>query len=381
MQSDLPNTIINSGATGGTLTLDSAANINIDGQIGASSAQPIVIGSVANPSAFNHQLVLKAVNNINVTKSIYLTGDLNFQAGGAVNIRNQAASAKPLVINAANISFGDSAHRVASVNIAALGDANVAGQDRSVLVQSAGSLSVYTVGNFTLQGGTASASSALAAAAIGGTNVTFDVGGTLGVYGGTASNGGASSALVQATTAKAVVVGDNLIIKGGNVSGSGNAEAIFDPASPLSIVAGHNIVLQSGTGPSSGATLANAGAINMQVNAAGSSPYTYGSGSYAGLVIIGPSGSGLVNIDPILGRYTYNLADGGLPPPITLTGGTYHLVLDGALGGSSIIIANVPLPVNPDLAQQIRSTNIGTQVNGLIETSKEKKLQDDGCNN
>jgi hypothetical protein len=380
LQADLPNTIINGGLPGGSLTLDSAGSININAQIGATAAQPIVIGSVTNTSAYNHILVLKAVNDINVTKSMYLTGDLKFQAGGSVNIRNLAAATTPLNIQAANVYFGDSVNRVASVNIAAQGNANAINQDRSVIVQAAGALEIYTLGNFTLQGGTASASGSLAAAAIGGSSLVVNVGGSFSLTGGSSSNGGVTSALVQSNGAKSVVVGDNLIIKGGSVVGSGNAQSTFDPSGPLNIQVGHNVVLQAGTGANTGATLANLGAINLTVNTAGVSPYTYGSGSYAGLVVIGNSSSGLFNNDPLQGLSTYTLGDPGSPPPITLSGGQYHLVIDSSLGAASTILANVALPANPDLAQQIRSTNIGTQVTGL-ESSKEKKLQDDGCNN
>jgi hypothetical protein len=35
------------------------------------------------------------------------------------------------------------------------------------------------------------------------------------------------------------------------------------------------------------------------------------------------------------------------------------------------------LPANPDLSQQILSTNVQTQVS---DTNKNKKLQDEGCN-
>ena len=47
-------------------------------------------------------------------------------------------------------------------------------------------------------------------------------------------------------------------------------------------------------------------------------------------------------------------------------------------GLAASVIANVPQTGNPDLSQQILSTNVGTQVGGL--DTKNKKVQDDGCN-
>ncbi|HEY4373840.1 MAG TPA: autotransporter-associated beta strand repeat-containing protein, partial [Burkholderiales bacterium] len=378
IDADIPNGTINLGQAGGSLTLNSATSITINGQIGGSATQPTA--GVVSADAFNHPLTLIAATDINVNKSMYLTGALNFNAGGAVNIKNQAGATTPLVINASSISFGSAAAKVQSVNIAAATGASVANRDLSVRIQATGAIDIYTSGNFTLAGGGASASGAVAAAALGGGSINVNVGGNFTMTGGTASNGGIASVLVQATASKTVVVGDSLIIKGGSVSGSGGASATFDPSGPLSIVAGHNVVLQAGSGPNAGANLVNQGAINIEVNTAGAIGYTYGAGSYAGLVLIGAAGnngSGLYNNDPILGQTAYHLADGGIPPPITLNDPAAFFVVPDNTLGNAIVLANVPQPVNPDLAQQILATNLTTQVTGL---DNKKKLQDDGCN-
>ncbi|MDB5804407.1 MAG: hypothetical protein JWN73_1729, partial [Betaproteobacteria bacterium] len=364
---DIPNGTINQGQAGGSLTLNAGTDIIINGQIGGSTAQPTQ--NVVSTDAFNHPLTLNATGNINVNKSIYLTTDLSFKAGGSVNISN-AAGTKALVIKAANILFGDAAHRVAGVNI--IGGTATAGLDRSVLVQAAGSMNVYSTGDFSITGGSATGTGAIAAAAIGGNSVMFNIlNGSLNVSGGSGLTGGNAKALVQGTSAKSIVVGNNLFIKGGTSSGSGDATAIFDPSGTLVISAGHNVIVEAGTGPGSNASLANEGALDITVNLSGISAYR----GTAGLIVVGDSLSGLYNTD-INGKTPYTLGNGS-PQPIVLHNGIFTFVADATLGGSGVVIANVPQSGNPDLAQQILSTNVGTQV-GL--DGKNKKVQDEGCN-
>ncbi len=235
-----------------------------------------------------------------------------------MNITNAAGSA-PLLIKAANISFGDAGNKVAGVNTTGHGwrRPGLPG----VVVQASGTMSVFTTptGDFVLTGGTATGTNSIAAVAVGGSAVAFDVGGNLNVFGGTSASGGNAKALVQATSAKSVVVGKTLFIKGGAGSSGGDASASFDPSGTLNIVAGNNVIIQSGTGVNSGATLANEGALNITVNQGRRITLQRYQRrvNYTGLIVIGNTGSGLYNIDPILGKTLYTLGS-GVPRPINI---------------------------------------------------------------
>ena len=287
VNTDLSNASVNSGAAGGSLSLNAHGSITLNNQIGASATNPLP-SALANTAAFNHDLNLRSGASINVNGSIILGASRNlaFQAnldkatlntlspannfatslataGGGVVVTapNGTGTGPGLMLFANIISAGSLANRVQHFVLDGSAVTSVgtiiSGQDRTTTIK-ASTLSLFT---------TSTSTQAQIAARVGAVgNVNFNSyaiptgatgTGDVVIKGGTASGNSASKAgvLIDVGTFNTKVAG-NFIFKAGIVNlGGGIADTELKIVNVNTTVdIGGNLVIVGGNTVNAGAT-------------------------------------------------------------------------------------------------------------------------------
>ena len=235
------NSMIKNGNPGGSLSLKSVGNININQTIGAS-----------NTDRFKHALTLTAGNDINVNKSIWLEDDLKLQANatpaqigagpvignsGKVNLFNAAIETAPLELRAKTIIIGDAIQEVKGLTITVEGGS--ANADRGVLLRSDTTLAVKTLaGGISMQTGASATPAAAAAIQIKGSIVDLVTTGVLAMTTGAASATGANTGIAVSAASVKINAGGAIVLTSGSAMAAGAKTGID--------VAGKNIDVLGG---------------------------------------------------------------------------------------------------------------------------------------
>jgi hypothetical protein len=399
----ITNADINGGLPGGSLNLIAAGNVNLNAPKD-SSKSGVAIGKVLSVSSdgvvtaeqFNHDLKIVATGDIDLSGSVYLTGDLTLRANASAGEVNSAtpgalpqasggvgkvilttqpvsfysgtppATSFPLEIKANNITIGTTVggtpQPVAGLVINAAGPAaaTVAGvaQRADAVIEAQGALNVYVTGDIDLTAGNAAAittgkalKSTAVAALVGDTMLIQGMGtgntSNLTVTAGTSytdTTGGGSAiasadAFLFAATKQVIDIGGSVTLRGGTTPklGQSSAAANIDP-NDLVIRAGGNIVLIGGSGPNSSASITNSGDIQLVIGASGNiQNFSY-----------------TVGANPVLVPGTGLVATSGATATISLPGG---LILIGGPGSGLFGANNVS--VTPGDQIKVNFTNGG----------------------